>query len=70
MKEVQFVRISAEVSGYGMIKGLEYRFNGAEETVRAWVEDGWEYCGYVPLATRGVNEGTQTISLVFQREKE
>lgn len=69
MKEVQFVRVDAETADYGMIKGLEYQFKGAEESIRAWVADGWEYCGYVPLVTRDINQGLKTISLVFQRDK-
>jgi len=70
VKEVQFVHISAEISGYGMFKGLEYTFKEVEDTIRSRVEAGWEYCGYVPLTTRSVNEGTKTISLIFQREQE
>lgn len=69
MKEVRFVHITAEIAGYGFIKGVEYQFEGVEEAIQAQVEEGWEYCGYVPLTTRAVNDGTQEISLVFQRDK-
>lgn len=69
MKEVRFVHITAEIASYGFIKGMEYQFDGAEEAIQTQIEEGWEYCGYVPLATRGVNSGTQEISLVFQRDK-
>lgn len=69
MKEVRFVHILAQPASYGLIKGLEYQFEGAEEVIQAQIGEGWEYCGYVPLATRAINNGTQEISLVFQRDK-
>lgn len=69
MKEVRFVHILADPAGYGLIKGMEYQFEGVEEAIQAQIEEGWEYCGYVPLTTRSINGGTQEISLVFQRDK-
>ena len=69
MKEVTFVHISAEISGFGLIGGKEYQFEGAEEAIREKVEEGWDYCGYFPLFTRDITSGVETISLVFQREK-
>lgn len=69
LKEVRFVHISAEAADYGLFKGMEYQFAGVEEAIQAQIEEGWEYCGYAPVTTRGVNSGTQEISLVFQRDK-
>ncbi len=69
MKEVTFVHISAGFSGYGLIGGTEYEFEGAEEAIREKVAEGWDYRGYFPLSVRGVTHGAETISLVFQREK-
>ncbi len=67
MKQVKFVRITSELSGFGPFKGTKYCFDGAEETVREWIEAGWDYCGFVPLETRGQGD-METVSLVFQRE--
>lgn len=68
MKRVEFVKVKSELSGYGFSKGTKYRFDGIEELIRKWIEDGWDYCGYVPFETRGVGD-IETISLIFQREE-
>ena len=49
------------------MKGKKYTFEGAEEAIRARLEDGWDFCGYIPLDTRGVGD-VETISLIFQRD--
>lgn len=68
MKDVKFVQISSEFSGYGFGKGTCNSFANAEETVEKYIKNGWEYCGYLPIETRGTGELT-TISLVFQKEE-
>jgi hypothetical protein len=68
MKDVKFVRVKSELSGYGFGKGTKYSFDGVEETIKEHLEQGWEYCGYVPLETRGTGD-IETMSLVFQKEK-
>ena len=67
MKKVEFVRIKSELSGYGPVKGKKYTFEGVEEAIRVRLEDGWDFCGYIPLDTRGVGD-VETISLIFQRD--
>ena len=67
MKKVEFVHIKSELSGYGPMKGKKCTFEGAEEAIRARLEDGWDFCGYIPLDTRGVGD-VETISLIFQRD--
>ena len=47
MKKVQFVKVRSELSGYGFGKGTRYSFEGVEEIIRQYIENGWEYCGYV-----------------------
>lgn len=69
MKQVEFVKVRSELSGYGLGKGTVYRFSGVEQTIRHYIESGWEYCGYVPLETRGTGD-IEMISLVFQREQD
>lgn len=68
MKKIQFIRIKSELCGYGLGKGTKYSFPCAEETIREWVERGWEYCGFVPLETRGTGD-IETMSLIFQKEE-
>lgn len=68
MKKVRFVRVSSLLCGYGLGKGTKYRFENVEETIQEWIENGWEYCGYVPLETRGTGD-METMSLIFQREE-
>lgn len=67
MKQVDFVRVSSEVSGYGLGKGMKYSFGGVEDTVRERIEAGWEFCGYVPLVTRATGD-IETMSLIFQKD--
>lgn len=68
MKKVEFVRITSGFSGFGLGKGTYNSFEQGEETVAEYIENGWEYCGYLPIETRGTGELT-TISLVFQKEE-
>lgn len=68
MKDVKFEHITAKLSGYGFGKGIESRFNGAEDIIKKEIENGWDFCGYIPLETRGTGE-IQTISLIFQKEE-
>ena len=68
MKKVEFVKVRSELFGYGFGKGTRYSFDGVEETIRQYIDDGWEYCGYVPLETRGTGD-IEVMSLIFQREQ-
>lgn len=69
MKQVDFVRVSSEFCGFGLGKGNKYSFEGVEDTIRQRIQDGWEFCGYVPLVTRGTGEA-ETLSLIFQRDEQ
>ena len=42
MKDVKFVRVKSELSGYGFGKGTKYSFDGVEETIKEHLEQGWE----------------------------
>ena len=68
MKEIEFVRIKSELCGYGFGKGTKYEFAGVEEIIKERIESGCEYCGYVPVETRGTGD-IETMSLIFQKEK-
>ena len=68
MKQVKFVKVSSSFSGYGFGKGTCNSFDDAEPIVEKYIKNGWEYCGYLPIETRGTGEMT-TISLVFQKEE-
>lgn len=68
MKKVEFVRLKSELYGYGFGKGAKYGFEGVEEIIRERIESGWNYCGYVPLETRGTGD-IETMSLIFQKEE-
>lgn len=67
MKKVDFVRVKSELCGYGFGKGTKYSFDGVEKMIQERIESGWEYCGYVPIETRGTGD-IETMSLVFQKE--
>lgn len=68
MKKVKFVRLKYELCGYGFGKGTRYSFEGVEEVIRERIENGWTYCGYVPVETRGTGD-IELMSLVFQKEE-
>lgn len=67
MKKVEFVRVKSKLSGFGLGKGTKYLFDEVEGIIKGRVQKGWEYCGYVPVETRGAGD-IETISLVFQKE--
>ena len=66
MKKVEFVRIKSELIGYGLGKGTKYGFDRVEEIIKERIENGWDYCGYVPIETRGTGD-IETMSLIFQK---
>lgn len=68
MKQVEFVRVKSELSGYGLGKGTKYCFDRVEDIIEKRIRNGWEYCGYVPIETRGTGD-IETMSLIFQREE-
>ena len=68
MRKVEFVRIKSELIGYGLGKGMKYGFDRVEEIIKERIENGWDYCGYVPIETRGTGD-IETMSLVFQKNE-
>ena len=68
MKKVEFVRVKAELSGYGFGKGIKSSFDSVEEIIKERIMDGWSFEGYVPIETRGTGD-IETLSLVFQRDE-
>ena len=56
MKKVEFVELRSELSGFGLGKGTRYTFDGVENIIKERIENGWDYCGYVPLETRGTGD--------------
>lgn len=67
MKEVEFVKIKSELMGFGLGKGTKYKFEGVEEIIKKRIEGGWDFCGYVPLETRGTGD-IETMTLVFKKD--
>lgn len=68
MKKVEFVRVTAGLSGYGLGKGIKSSFEPIEEIIEKRIMDGWSFQGYVPIETRGTGE-LETLSLIFQRDE-
>lgn len=68
MRKVEFVRIKSELIGYGLGKGTKYGFDRVEEIIKERIENGWDYCGYVPIETRGTGD-IETMSLVFRKNE-
>ena len=68
MKKVEFVRIKADLIGFGVGKGIKSRFESIENIIKERIENGWSYMGYVPIETRGTGD-IETLSLIFQRNE-
>lgn len=68
MKKVEFVELRSELSGFGLGKGTRYTFDGVENIIKERIENGWDYCGYVPLETRGTGD-IEVMSLIFQKDE-
>lgn len=66
MKKVEFEQIKSELWGIGLIKGGHYAFRGVEEIIQKRLQDGWEYCGWVPIEARATGD-VEIMSLVFQK---
>lgn len=67
VKKVKFVKINAKISGYGLLRGVRYTFEGMEEEITKMVNDGWTYSGFVPISVRG-DGGLCVIKLIFTKE--
>ena len=68
MKKVEFVRIKADLIGFGVGKGIKSRFESIEDIIKERIENGWSYMRYVPIETRGTGD-IETLSLIFQRNE-
>ena len=66
MKKVEFEQIKSELWGIGLMKGGNYVFRGVEEIIQTRLQDGWEYCGWVPIEARATGD-VEIMSLVFQK---
>ena len=62
------IAFKSELIGYGLGKGTKYGFDRVEEIIKERIENGWDYCGYVPIETRGTGD-IETMSLVFQKNE-
>ncbi len=67
MKQVKFIEVKSELSGYGLGKGTKYQFEGIEKIIYEMIMEGWDYKGYVPLETRGTGD-IEKMSLIFQKD--
>ncbi len=67
MREIEFVRLKPELYGFGLGKGVKYRFEGIEDIIKERMENGCEYYGYVPVEMRGGTGDIETMSLIFQK---
>jgi hypothetical protein len=68
MKQVKFVRVKSNLSGYGLVKGYKFNFEDVEPIIKKNVEDGWDYKGFVPVGTRMTGD-IEEMSLVFEKEE-
>jgi len=55
--------------GYGLVYGRTMSFDHLEKTINQYAEEGWRYCGWLPLKQRS-SGFVEKIKLVFEREKE
>ena len=68
MKQVKFIEIKSELSGWGGFKGSKYIFPDINETIEKMLKEGWECSGYVPNETRKTGD-IEKLSLIFQKEE-
>ncbi|MFQ9923723.1 MAG: DUF4177 domain-containing protein [Beduini sp.] len=68
MKQVKFIEVKSELSGYGLGKGTRYTFEGLEKVIYEMIMKGWDYKGYVPKETRGTGD-IEKMSLIFQKDE-
>lgn len=70
MRRIEFVRIKSNFEGLGgPVKGIKYEYFEIEDIVRKYLENGWDFQGFIPITVRATGE-TETISLIFTKPED
>ena len=67
MYTYEFVRISTDISGWGLVNGNKYGNDEYRQIILARAKDGWRYVGYIPAVQRGTGH-VEEMDLVFEKE--
>ncbi len=68
MKKIVFVRIKSTLNGFGLGRGVKYRFEETRKIIEEQAEAGYSYKGYVPVEQRGTGD-ISILDLVFEKEE-
>lgn len=67
MYTYEFVRISTDISGWGLVNGSKYGNEEYRQVIIERAKDGWRYVGYIPAVQRGTGH-IEEMDLVFEKE--
>lgn len=67
MYTYEFVRISTDISGWGLVNGNKYGNDEYRQIILDRAKDGWRYVGYIPAVQRGTGH-VEEMDLVFEKE--
>jgi len=67
MYTYEFVRISTDISGWGLVNGNKYGNEEYRQIIIERAKDGWRYVGYIPAVQRGTGH-IEELDLVFEKE--
>lgn len=67
MKKVEFVRVRSKITGFKLLKGYKFKFEGHQEIIKEMLEKGYDYKGWIPVVETGTGD-TEEIDLIFVRE--
>ncbi len=66
-KQIKFIRVESSLKGFGIGKGVKYRFEGVRKIIELKAKEGFSYKGFVPIEQRGTGDIT-VMDLVFEKE--
>lgn len=67
MYTYEFVRISTDISGWGLVNGNKYGNEEYRQIILDRAKEGWRYVGYIPAVQRGTGH-IEEMDLVFEKE--
>ena len=67
MYQYEFERISTDITGWGMLGGIELGTEDYRDIIVQRAEAGWRYVGFIPASQRA-DGYMRELDLVFERE--
>ena len=68
MYEYDYVKVSCNFGGWGVISGNVYSTGNFRELINSKAKDGWRYVGYIPTKQRGTGH-IEEIELIFEKKE-